>query len=129
MIAGAALALTLSLHGLSWHNAPGYEAINPGLGLNWRTQGQALHAGAYRNSEARWSTYAGGSVEHCRGRFCGVILLLAFTGYRNTIEIAPLPATSLIISPRWRLNALYIPPVKGITQSIGISLEWRPARD
>lgn len=126
MTPALALALTVSLHGLSWHDVSGYEAVNPGLGVNWRQDTTALHAGAYRNSNGRPSVYAGASFERCAGGWCAALALLAITGYNGSAHVAPLPAVGFVVSERLRLNAVIVPPAEGIDQAIGFQLEWRP---
>lgn len=125
-LAGA--ALTLSLHGLSWHDGPGYERLNPGIGLNLRAAHGALHAGVYRNSHADAAVYAGVSVERCHRGWCAALGLAAVTGYDRSPLIAPLPALSRQLTGTLRLHALYAHRIRSQARGIALSLEWHPGR-
>ncbi len=113
-----AACLSISLHLMSLHFGGGdYNERNYGAGLNCNK----FHAGAFRNSLGRISTYAGKSHTWCRGRICAGGALLFVTGYEIEPVIAPVPIVS--VGDAWRLNIIALPSVAGFTGFVGFGLE------
>lgn len=86
----ALAGLTLGLHLLTLHSAPGYESQN--LGLYGRHAPSGITAGLYRNSEGRASFYLGETFETADRRFA--LTVGAVTGYRSR-SLAPLVVPSM----------------------------------
>lgn len=81
--------ITLGIHLLTLHSAPGYESQN--LGLYGRHTASGITAGLYRNSEGRASVYLGETFETPDRRFA--LTVGAVTGYRAR-AVAPLVVPS-----------------------------------
>ena len=95
------LALSLLLHVGSVHQQPGFNNVNPGLGISCAyTENVSISSGAYYNSERKMSAYASAeySVPLVWGMRAGVVAGVV-TGYK----LAPVvPTVSLAIhTPTW----------------------------
>ena len=102
------LAVSLLLHVGSVHTQPGYNNVNPGLGMSCAySEEVSLSAGFYYNSERRLSTYltAEYSVPLVWGMRAGVVVG-AVTGY----DLGPVVPSAAI--------ALHGPEMVGIRANV-----------
>lgn len=110
----------LILHLASWHfgaAADRYNEQNYGVGVrcgDW-------HVGAYRNSLYRTSVYGGRSWTWCAGSVCAGGAVLAVTGYRPDVIIAPVPLLS--IGRDWRVLTIAAPGLGGSPGFVGVGVE------
>lgn len=119
--------LSLSLHLASAHfgaDRQAYNERNLGLGVNCA----GWHAGAYRNSLDRTSTYVGRSLTWCWDLVCAGGIAAIVTGYRRDIAPALLPLLS--IGRDWRVNLIGAPRSDDFPGFVGVSIEvpvngWR----
>ncbi len=116
----------VGLHLASWHSKPGFENVNPGAYV--LLPGGAI-AGAYRNSHARTSAYAGWMFEHEFGPALSVAVSLGLvTGYpARSVMPALVPSMALRVTERWalRLYLLPKPPQHGSTHALHLAAEAR----
>jgi len=102
------LALSLLLHVGSVHQRPGYNNVNPGLGVSCHVSDTvSLSSGFYYNSERKMSAYASAeySVPLVAGFRAGVVAGVV-TGYK----LAPVVPTIAL--------ALHSPEMVGIRASV-----------
>lgn len=110
--------LTLTLHLASWHfGAGGYNENNYGLGANCN----GYHAGVYKNSIGRLSTYAGKSWMGCVRYMCAGGALLFVTGYDVEPVLAPVPVVTL--GERVKLVLIGAPGIANSPGFIGAGIE------
>lgn len=102
------LALSLLVHVGSVHQQPGYNNVNPGLGISCAyTENVSISTGIYYNSQRRMSAYAGAeySIPLIAGFRAGMVGGVA-TGY----ALAPIVPTAAL--------ALHMPKLVGIQVSV-----------
>jgi len=102
------LALSLLLHVGSVHQRPGFNNVNPGLGISCAyTENVSISSGFYYNSERKMSAYASAeySVPLVAGFRAGVVAGVV-TGYK----LAPVVPTIAL--------ALHSPEMVGIRASV-----------
>jgi len=102
------LVLSLLLHVGSVHQRPGYNNVNPGLGVSCAyTENVSISSGFYYNSERKMSAYASAeySVPLVAGFHAGVVAGVV-TGYK----LAPVVPTIAL--------ALHSPEMVGIRASV-----------
>jgi hypothetical protein len=84
-------SLIVSVHLLSLHDAPGFQAVTPGLSI--REPETGLTVGILKNSEGGDSVFAGKLMEHKNyGLFIGAI-----TGYKSA-SVLPM------VVPSYKIN-------------------------
>ena len=105
MAASGAQAQTLGLHLGSWHSAPGFNNLNPGLYLR-TADGWTL--GAYRNSYRVTTAYAGRTWETAGDGLRVSVTAGLATGYAHPWLVAP--SASIPLGPV-RARVVVIPGV------------------
>lgn len=107
----AALA-AIGLHLASWHSLPGFEGVNPGAYVRTECGWQA---GLYRNSEDRFTVYAGKVWDMKRLPLWGSVALA--TGYRE-LPVTPIAMAGIRVRLPGRLNLRvgYIPRIHGLNE-------------
>lgn len=113
--------IALIIHMTSWHVGGGYfNEDNHGVGMSCN----GYHVGTYRNSIGRQSSYVGKSWQRCWRFVCGGAGVVAVTGYRDGIVVAPLPLLSIGNGTRIALTGM--PSVGDIAGFVGMAIEVRP---
>jgi hypothetical protein len=114
--AGAAFAQDwVALHGLAKHldghvhcnSTTSGLGIEHGISESWRTM-----AGFYRNSNCRYSGYAGGAYLPLT---LGPVHLGGLAGLATGYKVSPLPAAGFVAALEWRrfgVDVVFIPPYK-----------------
>lgn len=125
----------LNAGAVSYHATPGFNGVNPGLGIDARwTDDLAITAGVIRNSESSTSRYAalGYTPWHPTLPFAGTVhvgaALGAIDGY-TLRDGKTIPLAALLIERRWRdvaVSVVGIPPVKHTTEgAVVLFVKWR----
>jgi len=99
---------TIGLHTFTWHDKPGFCNVNPG---GYYKSNSDLTLGAYRNSECKFSTYAGMTWETTGSVRFG-ITVGAVSGYRLK-PILPLviPSVSVSLGGGYSMRVLAAPKI------------------
>lgn len=112
----------IGAHLATWHSAPGFCNLNPGVYAMWPG---GVTVGAYRNSECHASAYVGRTWS-TSGRLSVAVTAGAVTGYSRPIVPLLLPSAALAISDGAVLRLTFIPKVeKRGTAGVHLSLERR----
>lgn len=119
----------IGLHVGTWHSAPGFNNVNPGLFAQWG----GITAGIYHNSERATSVYAGYTWE-TRGITALDLRLAAtlglVTGYqRAKVQPLLLPTASMRLlthakGKQARLQLTYVPPIEKRVHALHVSIKW-----
>lgn len=119
----------LNLGGVTWHAEPGFNGINPALGLQYRWDGTwAVEGGVLRNSERHTSAYAVGIYTPLHlGRLHAGVAAGAITGYAWN-DRRPMPFGAAVLEHRWQtvsIAALYLPRVERLKSTDAVALQLR----
>lgn len=111
----ACAALVLGLHLGTWHAAPGFNGVNPGV----QVRCDGLVSGAYHNSYRKPSVYVGYNWPRVAGPVD--LALVAATGYpRAPVLLAPVPSIKVTDS----LRVSFVPSPKRLVSVAHFSLEF-----
>lgn len=118
----------LILHTVSAHTKPGYNNVNPGVGLRWAdAQGDGPVAGVYHNSERNTSVYAGYAWSwHVAGPVSAELTVGGVGGYKRA-AVAPmlLPSVTYAITPKVAVRLSGAPPIRDIPGFAHVSFEYK----
>lgn len=120
-LSGPVSAADVGLHLASKHAKHGYQNANIGAYVRLDS---GLTFGALRNSEDRFSTYAGWTWETKGGMFA--LTAGAITGYRRA-DVSPLviPSMRIPLGDRFAARVSYVPkPHDSGSSAVHLSVEW-----